>query len=407
MTERALCPRCGVPLLSSSSTAELCPRCVLEVAAHARDEAPVESSAEMVFTGPGSTRPTSPEVEELAPHFPGHRIEERIGEGGMGAVYRAVQTGLDRPVALKILHAEIAAQPGFAERFEREARTLARLRHPNIVGVHDFGRSGPWYYLALEHVDGVDLRQMLRARTVGAREALSLVMQICDALQYAHDAGVVHRDIKPENILVDRQGQVRILDFGLAKVLGRQETRHLTHTHQVMGTPHYMAPEQWEKPQAVDHRADIFALGVVFYELLTGELPVGRFDPPSKRVEVDVRLDEVVLRTLERAPDRRYQKASEVRDDVHSLSADAPPDRPAPDRPADDRPADDTERPLDLVAWLRPSDDDDLLPPPTASDADREETSSRFSGPVVGVVVLFVLLNLISLFVFLRMLRGF
>jgi hypothetical protein len=151
-----------------------------------------------------------------------------------------------------------------------------------------------------------------------------MVPPICEALQYAHDQGVVHRDIKPENILVDRKGSIKIADFGLAKLVGGESGRRLTQTRQIMGTPNYMAPEQIESPEKVDHRADIFALGVVFYELLTGELPVGRFPPPSRKVHVDVRLDNVVLRTLEKEPSLRYQRASELQSDVELLSTGDP-----------------------------------------------------------------------------------
>ena len=164
------------------------------------------------------------------------------------------------------------------------------------------------------------------------REAVAIVPQICEALQYAHDKGVVHRDIKPENVLLDKDGQVKIADFGLAKLMGReaetdsplplgegQGERALTGAGQVMGTPNYMAPEQIEHPQDVDHRADIYSLGVVFYQMLTGELPIGRFAPPSQKVRIDVRLDEVVLRALEKEPHLRYQQASEVKTEVEGI----------------------------------------------------------------------------------------
>jgi len=226
---------------------------------------------------------------------------------------------LNRDVALKVL--TIAPDASFADRFQREAHTLAGLSHPGIVSVIDYGQRGPWSFLVMEFVDGASLRQMLRARELGPREALSIVSQVCDALQYAHDHGVVHRDIKPENILVTRDARVKVLDFGLAKLVGGVARDNLTREQQVMGTPHYMAPEQWEKPQTVDHRADIYALGVVFYELLTGELPIGRFAPPSHKVTLDVRLDDVVLRTLEKEPERRYQRAGEVKDAVTGIGA--------------------------------------------------------------------------------------
>jgi hypothetical protein len=156
------------------------------------------------------------------------------------------------------------------------------------------------------------------------REALQIVPQICEALQYAHDEGIVHRDIKPENVLLDKKGRVKIADFGLAKILGREpQDFHLTGVGQVMGTPNYMAPEQVEHPQAVDHRADIYSLGVVFYEMLTGELPLGKFALPSRKVQVDVRLDEVVMHTLEKEPERRYQHASQIKSDVETITAHA------------------------------------------------------------------------------------
>jgi hypothetical protein len=155
-------------------------------------------------------------------------------------------------------------------------------------------------------------------------EALAIVPKVCEALQFAHDEGIVHRDVKPENILIDKKGRVKIADFGLAKLLsegagGSSEDYLLTLPHEVMGTPRYMAPEQVERPGAVDHRSDIYSLGVVFYEMLTGELPMGRFAPPSQKVQLDVRLDEVVLRALEKEPGRRYQNASEVKTQVESI----------------------------------------------------------------------------------------
>ena len=195
--------------------------------------------------------------------------------------------------------------------------------------LYEFGQADGLFYFLMEFVDGVNLRHLLEAGRVSPREALAIVPQICDALQYAHDHGIVHRDIKPENILLDRQGRVKVADFGLAKLVGTDalarashpmEERDgaapgegavpsvvLTEAGKVMGTPQYMAPEQWEHPAEVDHRADIYSLGVVLYQMLTGELPGKPIEPPSHTVRVDVRLDEVVLRSLEKEPERRYQ----------------------------------------------------------------------------------------------------
>ncbi len=172
------------------------------------------------------------------------------------------------------------------------------------------------------------MRHVIQAGELSAAEALAIVPQVCEALQFAHEEGIVHRDIKPENILIDKKGRVKIADFGLAKLLDRPANLYtLTGAGQRMGTPHYMAPEQIEHPGQVDHRADIYSLGVVFYEMLTGELPLGRFAPPSQKVQVDVRLDKVVLHSLEKEPERRYQHVSQVKDDVETICSDSPDGR--------------------------------------------------------------------------------
>jgi serine/threonine protein kinase len=221
-----------------------------------------------------------PAPAELGRHFPQLEILQLLGQGGMGAVYQARQTKLDRLVAIKILPPEVARDPAFAERFTREARALARLNHPNIVTVHDFGDVDGLYYFTMEYVNGHNLRDLLQAGALPADQTRAIVPQLCDALQYAHDEGLVHRDIKPENILLDKKGRVKIADFGLARLVGLTPTYlTLTGTHEVMGTLLYMAPEQMKRTHTVDHRADIYSLGVVLYEMLTGELPLGRFAP--------------------------------------------------------------------------------------------------------------------------------
>jgi tRNA A-37 threonylcarbamoyl transferase component Bud32 len=279
-------------------------------------------------TPPGGFLP--PEPAELDEKLPGLEIIELLGQGGMGAVYKARQKQLDRIVALKILPPEVGKDPAFAERFTREARSLAKLNHPHIVTVYEFGQSDDLYYFIMEFVDGTDLRHVIRKGDLAANEALTIVPQVCEALQYAHEEGVVHRDIKPENILLDKRGRVKIGDFGLAKLLDRPATAFtLTQPQQRMGTPHYMAPEQIEGAHQVDHRADIYSLGVVFYEMLTGQLPIGRFPTPSQKVQVDVRLDDVVLRSLEHEPELRYQHASEVKSDVEVIAVDAGHQEPA------------------------------------------------------------------------------
>ncbi len=313
-----LCPRCGAALAADAPEG-LCPACLVK--AGLPTGVPLTASA-------GAATPADPPAEpgDLAPRFSQLEILEVLGRGGMGVVYKARQPRLDRFVALKILPSSLAATPGFAERFEREARALARLSHPNIVAVYDFGQADGLFYLLMEYVDGSNLRQLIEARAIAPAQALAIVPKICEALQFAHDEGILHRDIKPENILIDRKGRVKIADFGLAKLSGEAVPDvTLTHPGMVMGTPRYMAPEQVENAKTVDHRADIYSLGVVFYEMLTGELPIGRFAPPSKKAQVDGRLDEVVFKTLEKEPDRRYQHASEVKTAVESLPHDAAP----------------------------------------------------------------------------------
>ncbi|HAU36830.1 MAG TPA: hypothetical protein DCX07_03840 [Phycisphaerales bacterium] len=340
------CPRCSKPLPSGRPRG-LCPACLLQCG--------LETNT-FGYTGehhPYGRQWTPPTVEQLAPLFGELDILELIGRGGMGAVYKAREKQLDRLVALKILPPEIGADPSFAQRFAREAQAMARLSHPNIVTIYSFGSrplslegqgkgegaTGDLYYFIMEYVDGLSLRQVLNSGGVSAAEALAIVPQICDALQYAHDRGIVHRDIKPENILLNRAGQVKIADFGLARLVGippavgegeslplgggGQGEGEVTQGRHVLGTPQYMAPEQIERPREVDHRADIYSLGVVFYQMLTGELPKGssskEFEPPSRKVLIDVRLDEVVLRALEREPARRYQNVSEVRTQVETI----------------------------------------------------------------------------------------
>ncbi len=306
-----VCPNCQ-KTLPANAPSGVCPGCLL-VAAMPPTDRPVDQTLSMdgYFN--------APQVDELAPLFPQLEIIELLGHGGMGAVYRARQISLDRHVALKLLSPRLGRDPSFAERFMREARTMARLNHPNIVMIYDFGQVEQYYYLVMELVEGVNLREAIIAGTITPEQAIVVVPKICEALQFAHDLGIVHRDIKPENILIGQRDTVKIADFGLAKIIGSADRGFsLTGTNQILGTRNYMAPEQIEKPATVDHRADIYSLGVVFYELLTGELPLGRFALPSAKSSFNRNLDEVVMRTLEKEPERRFQQASQVRTAVES-----------------------------------------------------------------------------------------
>lgn len=316
-TTAGKCPQCGAAQ-PENAPAGLCPNCLMAL----------NLKTETVFTddSPAAQPPLPP--EQIALHFPQLEILECLGRGGMGVVYKARQKTLNRFVALKLLAPERVNDPKFAERFAREAQALAALNHPHIVTIYDFGQAGGFYFLLMEYVDGVNLRQLLRARKLTPEEALAIVPSLCDALQFAHDRGIVHRDIKPENLLLDKTGRVKIADFGIAKILGagmdgspKESAAADNNTKTALGTPGYSAPEQITSPQRVDNRADIYSLGIVFYEMLTGELPGKRIEPPSKKVQIDVRLDEIVLRALEQKPELRYQQASVMKTQIETMTA--------------------------------------------------------------------------------------
>lgn len=272
---------------------------------------------------PSSSPPPAP--AELEAKFPQFEILECLGRGGMGVVYKARQKALDRIVAIKILAGEFQDDPGFASRFEKEAKLLARLNHPNIVTIHDFGHGGGLFHIVMEYIDGVNVRDLLRDGRLEPEQALAIVPPICDALQFAHDHGVVHRDIKPENILLDREGRVKIADFGIATIAGEAADRS--------GTPDYMAPEISGHGSGVDHRADIYSLGVVLYEMLTGRRPDKQIEVPSSRVQLDVKIDEIVLRALQGKPELRYQTAGEFKTVVATIASSPTPPTPASSPP--------------------------------------------------------------------------
>ena len=333
------CPNCGKPLPPNAPKG-LCPECLLKGAFQTGPVSLPENPAE-----PKGPRFVPPSVEELSRQFPQLEILKFIGQGGMGAVYQARQKELDRIVALKILPPQVAGGAGFAERFAQEARALGKLNHPHIVTLYQFGQADGLFYFLMEYVDGITLQQLMQSGRIASREALAIVPQICDALQYAHQRGIVHRDIKPGNILLSKEGYVKIADFGVAKIVAEglentgaaaaSESGELTGAGSVLGTPQYMAPEQMDTPQEVDHRADIYSLGVVFYEMLTGELPSGKLEPPSARargLQIDVRLDEVVLRALEKQPARRYQEADTLKTVVETIAT-TPPVMPSTPKP--------------------------------------------------------------------------
>src|SRR5438477_3333569 len=265
--------------------------------------------------------------------FGRYEILGKLGEGAMGVVYRARDNAIGRVVALKMLSAELGAEDELHHRFRREAEAIGRLSHPNIVTVYDLGESEGQLYMAMELLEGDDLRSLIERRVeVPLSDRVRVLVQICDGLAYAHSRGVVHRDIKPANILVTGAGHVKILDFGLARVATRAT---ITRKGMILGTPDYMAPEQ-AMGRAVDRRSDVFSAGSVFYEFLTGEKPFkGKTlhavlfqiiqeepDPVlTMNPELPTRLAALVHRMLVKDPEKRYQSMDEVGRDLHDMHA--------------------------------------------------------------------------------------
>jgi tRNA A-37 threonylcarbamoyl transferase component Bud32 len=255
-----------------------------------------------------------------------YRIDSPLGQGGMGRVYLGTQVELDRRVAIKVLSENLLDDEAFRRRFEREAKTLAALDHPHIVSVIDVGVEEGTPFLVMPYVPGpggrpTSLADLLAGRPLDGASAIGLVDQICAALEYAHGKGIVHRDLKPGNVLIDETGGARIADFGIARAAILEE-QTLTVPGTVMGSLRYMSPEQKLDSSAVDARTDLYSLGVMLYEMVTGRVPEGRFELPSRvRVELDPRLDRIVDRALQSSAETRYQSAAEMRRDVTALTS--------------------------------------------------------------------------------------
>ena len=268
-----------------------------------------------------------PPVEELQPLFADYEIEALVGRGGMGAVYRAIQKKLNRQVAIKILPPALGWNPASKDRFVREALTLAKLHHPGFVTIHDSGQSQDLCYLVMEYVDGQTLREYALENRLSARQVLELGSRLCRTMEVAHAAGIIHRDLKLENILVASWEEVKIADFGVAKLFGESagdDGGAIFASCRAAGTRAFMAPEQMTNPGQVDQRADIYSLGVILYLLLTGGLPAAEPVPPCQVLpELDPRVDALILRALATDPANRHQSMLELRRDLETILAPA------------------------------------------------------------------------------------
>ncbi len=310
----ARCSRCGVRFEVKRARTGLTkppPDPRAELAEQARAELHWDETQENPTRLSAKPEPVPPPPLPL-PVLEGFAVHERIGQGGMGEVYRCTRLVDGKPLAVKVLSASMAAVPDYVRRFGREAAAMAQLDHPGIVRLLSRGRSGPHCWIAMEMIEGVSLRNHVHREKPSARALARLLAQVAHALAYAHARAVVHRDLKPDNILVTPDARTKVLDFGLAG-LHNEGAEILTQSNVAMGTANYMAPEQRKDARRADHRADLYSFGVMAYELLTGDLPNGRFPQPSKAVPgLDKGWDALIERCLEVEPSARPHSALEL-----------------------------------------------------------------------------------------------
>jgi formylglycine-generating enzyme required for sulfatase activity/serine/threonine protein kinase len=337
-----------------------------------------------------------PTAEELQVLLPQYEISEMLGRGGMGAVYKGRQIALDRPVAIKILSNLLdEADASFAERFKNEARAMGKLMHPGVVAVFDFGETADGLlYIVMEFVEGTDVSRMLaRQKRLPPEHAMAITAHVLDALAYAHARGIIHRDIKPANVMVGYDGVVKVADFGLAKMTSVEGQSGLTQSGTAMGTLHYMAPESLMLGTSVDHRADIYAVGVMLYQMLTGKLPQGMFELPSLQVPgLDPRYDGIIAKALRDDRELRYQTAMEMRQDLDAILT----------QPVARVEAEATHAPAALPTTARPRPEPKQQPyrPPPAAAASPPPPPSQSRSLVWVAVLVLVVFGGIAWFVF-------
>lgn len=313
------CSTCGTPITAEVLDGK-CPACLKKVAL--MEPTLPEDTMRISRASRRSASWQPPSAEEVAAMLPRgfYSVESFIGRGGMGAVYKGTQTVLKRPVAIKIMRQDQALDAEFRLRFLREAQTLARLNHPGVVNVIDCGEAGPdFLFIVMEFVDGANLMEVIQSGGVSEARALTIMKQVCEALQFAHSHGIVHRDIKPSNIILTRDGRIKLADFGLATTM-EQEDGDESDTSGAGGTPAYAAPEQFASGQSVDQRTDIYALGVMIYQMLTGELPRGDWKPPSQSVAIDPAWDKIISQALQPLPQDRLSAAEAMQEMLSRIS---------------------------------------------------------------------------------------
>lgn len=315
------CPECGTGVLATpDATVAVCSKCKAAFSPWGLPTKPPPASSEAVSQRPGDSL--------VGTMLGGRRMLRVIGKGGMGTVYEADDAARGR-VAVKVLPPELARDEAFVARFRREAAVLAGLSHPNLVEVFERGQDGERCYFVMEFVRGESLRKALERGPLPWRDALRITRDVLAGLGFAHGRGVVHRDLKPENVILEADGRARLLDFGLSRIVrgeASEDLSRLTRTNVVLGTYEYMAPEQRLGSTSVDERSDLYALGVILYEMLTGSLPLGRFEPASAmRPGVPASLDPVIHRALAGAIKDRYPSAAAFREALDASEADPRP----------------------------------------------------------------------------------
>ena len=254
--------------------------------------------------------------EKSSVKFGEYLLTGKIGKGGVAEIYKGRQESLDRDVAIKILSPKLTSDPDIVKRFERESLVIAKLNHPNIVHVIDKGDVGGRCYFVMEYIDGASMREVINSENIPLKRKLEMIVEVCKALDYAHKNGVIHRDIKPANILIDRQGNARVADFGIAQIVGAPEGE-MTALDIVMGTLSYMSPEQKVSSTNVDQTTDIYAMGIILYEILVRKKPFGHFKTPSEiDPRIDPKFDEIVLKCMAQESKDRYQTAVQLKDAI-------------------------------------------------------------------------------------------